>query len=205
MKTNCGYTLLEVLVALTVFAILSTITASAMYNAFNTRERVNIQANQLNTLQVAMALLGRDTEQIIERSVVANEMHQFAPFVGESKYMEFTRGGSVNPIGVEHRSTLKRIAYVCAGTKLVRRSWETLDAPIRKNYQDKVLLDNLEECSIAYLSNSRQILSEWRPYAVQQTQKKETLPIAIQFTLTVADWGNMNLLFVIPGALYAPG
>lgn len=204
MKTNHGYTLLEVLVALTVFAILATITASAMYHAFNTRARVNVQANQLNAVQIAMALIMRDTDQVVERSILGNEMHQFPPFVGESKYLEFTRGGSVNPTD-ERRSTLKRVAYVCAGKQLIRRSWENLDTPIRKNHQDKVLLDNLETCSFAYLSHSRQILPEWRPYAVQQTQKQETLPIAIQFTLTISEWGNMNLLFIISEALYAAG
>ena len=202
MKINHGYTLLEVLVALTVFAILSTITASAMYYAFNNRARVNMQANQLNGVQVAMALIMRDTDQIIERSILGNEMHRFPAFVGESKYLEFTRGGSVNPADEPH-STLKRVAYICAGKKLIRRSWANLDAPNRKNHQDKILFDNLKTCSFAYLSNSRQILPEWRPYAMQQTQKQETLPIAIQFTLTISEWGNMNLLFMIPEGLYA--
>lgn len=203
MRRQIGYTLLEVLVALTVFAILATITASAMYQAFNTRARVNEQANQLNTLQVAMALITRDTDQIADRSIFGNEMHQFPPFVGESKYLEFTRGGSVNPKEQERRSTLKRVGYFCTGKKLIRRGWDSLDSPLRKNRQDKVLLDNLEACSFAYISNSRQVLPEWRPYAMQQTQKQETLPVAIQFNLTVSEWGNMSLLFIIPEALYA--
>lgn len=203
MKFKEGYTLLEVLVALTVFAILSTITASAMYHAFNTRTRVNVQANLLNTAQIAMVLLMRDTTQIIDRHILGNEMHQFPPFIGERMYLEFTRGGSVNPTGNERRSTLKRVAYLCEGKKLIRRSWEYLDIPSRKNYRNKILLDNLEKCSFAYISNSRQVLTEWRPYAIQQTQKNETLPIAIQFTLTLSEWGNMSALFIIPGALYA--
>ncbi len=203
MRDGKGYTLIEVLVALTVFAILATITASAMYHAFNTRSRVNAQANQLNELQVAMALIIRDTDQIVERSILGNEMHQFPSFVGEHNYLEFTRGGSVNPTETERRSTLKRVAYICSGKKLIRRGWEGLDAPTRKNYRDKVLFNNLEACSFAYLSNSRQVLSEWRAYGVQQTQKQETLPIAIQLTLSVSEWGNMSLLFIIPMALYA--
>lgn len=205
MKRKAGYTLLEVLVALTVFAILATITASAMYHAFNTRARVNDQANQLNAIQVTMALIARDTTQVADRSIFGNEMHHFPPFVGESTYLEFTRGGSVNPSEQERRSTLKRVAYICAGKKLIRRGWESLDTPARKNRQDKVLLDNLEACSFAYLSHSRQILPEWRTYATQQTQKQETLPIGLQFNLTISEWGNMTLLFILPGALYAAG
>lgn len=203
MKITHGYTLLEIMVALAVFAILATITASAMYRAFDTRSRVNIQANQLNTVQLAFTLIERDTEQVLERAVRGNEMHLFPPFVGLPHHVEFTHGGLVNPNGVELRSTLKRTAYICSGSKLIRRSWENLDTPTRKINHDKILLDNLEDCTFAYLSHSHQMLPEWRAYAVQQNQKKETLPIAIQLTLTIHDWGNTSWLFILPEALYA--
>ena len=202
MKINRGYTLLEIMVALAVFAILAAITGSAMYHAFDTRARVNVQAQQLNAVQLTLTLIARDTEQVVERAMRGNEMRSFPPFIGQSHYLEFTRGGLTNPNGTELRSTLKRIAYSCKGKKLVRRSWESLDTTNRNDYSDKVLLDNLDDCSFAYLSRSRQILPEWRAYAVQQNQKKETLPMAIKFSLTIHNWGNMSLLFTISEALY---
>ena len=173
MSTNSGYTLLEIMVALAVFAILSTITASAMYQAFDTRARVNAQANQLNAIQLALILIERDTEQVFERAVRGDEMHLFPPFVGQANYVEFTRGGLVNPNGIETRSTLKRIAYLCRGKKLIRRSWENLDVPKRNYSQEKIVLDHLNTCSFAYLSHSHQILPEWREYAVSLDQKKQ--------------------------------
>ena len=203
MNKTYGFTLIEVMVALAVFAILSAITSQALYHAFDTRARINEQANQLNAVQLAMVLIRRDTEQVIERSIRGNEMHLFPPFIGQPRYLEFSRGGFVNPTSVERHSTLTRIAFICTGKKLVRRSWDNVDTPNRKLYHDKILLNNLEKCSFAYLSNARQILSEWREYAVQQDQKKETLPLAIQLSLTIHQWGNMNLLFDIPTALYA--
>ena len=162
MKMHPGYTLLEILIALAVFAILSTITASAMYNAFDTRSRVNIQANQLNVIQLALTIIEKDTEQIVERAANGNDMRVYPPFVGHKTYLEFTRGGLVNPNNIEARSTLKRIAYVCNGKKLIRRSWERLDSPNRSTHQDRILVDNLDECRFAYLANNREILPEWR-------------------------------------------
>ncbi len=203
MKMNPGYTLLEIMIALAVFALLSTITASAMYYAFDTRTRVNVQANQLNAIQLALTLIARDTEQMVDRAIRGNEIRLFPPFVGRSHYLEFTRGGLVNPNEIEPRSTLQRIAYACIGNQLIRRSWESLDTPNRNHPQDKIILDHLKQCSFSYLATNHQMLPEWREYAVQQNQKKETLPIAIQATLTISDWGNMSLLFAIPGALYA--
>jgi len=202
IKTR-GFTLIEILIALAVFAILATITSSAMYHAFNTRARVTKQADRLNTLQLAITMIGRDVQQTIERSIVSGDMHVSPAFVGESNYVEFTRSGVVNPNSLAQRSTLKRVAFLCGGGKLIRRSWQQLDTPARKQVQDRILLTDLDECSIAYLAHNRQILSEWRENAVQEDQKKETLPSAIQFTLTLHDWGNMSLLFIIPEALYA--
>ena len=198
-----GFTLIEILIALAVFAILATITSSAMYHAFNTRARVTKQADRLNTLQLAITMIGRDVQQTIERSIISNDMHLSPAFVGEGNYVEFTRSGLVNPNNLAKLSTLKRVAFICRGGQLIRRSWQQLDAPARKQVQDRILLTDLDECSFAYLARNRQILSEWRENAVQEDQRKETLPTAVQFTLTLHDWGNMSLLFIIPEALYA--
>lgn len=199
---NSGYTLIEIMVALTVFAILATITASALYQAFDTRSRVKAQANRLNAVQLALTLIQQDTEQVIERTMRGDEMHVFPPFIGQSKYLEFTRGGFVNPLQIEARSSLIRVGYLCDGQRLIRRTWASLDVPTRKGSHDKIIFDHLRACTFAYLSNSHQILSEWREYAIRQDQKKETLPQAIQFNVTFEGFGNMSLLYAIPEALY---
>ena len=198
-----GFTLLEILVALSVFVILATMTSSAMYHAFNTRALVTAQADRLSTLQLAMALIKRDTQQIVERSVHDSQQHVFPAFIGRSNYVEFTRSGEVNPADSEQRSTLIRIAFLCRNDQLVRRRWETPDTPHRGTYQDKVLLSHLSQCRFAYLDHNQQVLSEWHENAVKQNQHKESLPNAIQFTLNLTYWGDMSLLFVIPEALYA--
>jgi len=203
MTFKQGYTLIEVLIALVVFAILSTITSSVLYQSFDTRKKINAQASQLNMIQLAIKIIENDTTQAIERSVIGNELHSFPPFIGQSHYIEFTRNGLVNPLGLEQRSTLQRVAYLCLNQKLIRRTWSHVDIQNRKQYQDKILLQELSQCSFAFLSHARQILPEWHEFAVQLNQKKETLPIAIQFTLTLRQWGNISLLFTIPEAFYA--
>ena len=197
-----GYTLIEILVALAVFAILAVITSSAMYRAFDTRARLSIQADRLNTLQLALSLVERDTVQITARAIIADDMHPLPAFIGQTQYVEFTRGGMANPGGNAQRSTLQRVALLCSGKSLKRRSWDTLDGPNHKQYHERTLINNVDECNFAYLSNSHQVLSEWRENAVQQNQKQETLPMAIQLTLTLHNWGKMSLLYPIPEAVY---
>ena len=202
MKHAKGFTLIEILIALTVFAILATITSSSLYYAFNTRTRVNAQADRLSALQLAVSLMQQDTLQTVERAVRGNEMHLFPIFVGQPQYLEFTRDGNVNPQSIEKRSTLMRVALVCTDGTLRRRTWESLDTANRKNYEDKVLLDKVDECHFNYLNQNSQLLTEWREQAVTQNQRREPLPKAVKVTINIKEWGEMSLLFIIPGALY---
>lgn len=198
-----GFTLIEVLIALSIFAILATITASTLYYAFNNRERVNAQAEVLDSLHLAVSIIQQDTSLAVERGVRGNDMHPFAAFIGQGNYLEFTRDGIINPHAQEHRSTLKRVALVCEKNKLIHRTWESLDALDRNNYQDKILLSNISQCNFKYVNQSLQTLSEWREQAVSQNQTKEPFPKAIQVNLSFQEWGEMNMLFIIPGAAYA--
>jgi general secretion pathway protein J len=66
------------------------------------------------------------------------------------------------------------------------------------------LINNLSDCNFNYLNQNLQVLTEWREQALSQNQRKEPLPKAIQLNLKLNDWGKLNLLFIIPEALYAP-
>lgn len=203
MNQHKGFTLIEILIALTVFAILAAITSSTLYHAFSIRTRINEQAQRLSELQLAVSIMQQDTLQTIERSISGTDQHLFAHFIGQAKYLELTRDGNVNPQSIEQRSTLKRVALACEGDKLLRRSWESLDTVDRNKSEDKILLSHLTDCHFNYLNQNLQVLNEWRDQAVTQDQNKEPLPKAIQINVTLKTWGQMNLLFIIPGALYA--
>lgn len=203
MKTS-AFTLIEVLIALVVFAILATITSSAMYYAFTTRSRVTEQAERLMTLQLAITLIERDIQQIANRPTRGDQMHLSPAFTGEKEYVEMTRGGLTNPGSSEKRSTMKRIAILCRNGQLIRRSWPVLDTPKRSNFEDRVLLDSITDCQFAYLDESLQVLSEWRaPANLANTMTQPSLPKAVKLALTLKDWGKASFLFVLPEGLYA--
>lgn len=198
-----GYTLIEILIALAVFAILATITTSVLYNAFTTRSRVNEQSEHLNKLQLAISLMQQDTSQAVERAIRSNEMHLFPAFMGETNYLEFTRDGNANPGNIEKRSTLQRVAYVCEKGALQRRTWDRLDPINRNNHEDKLLIDHLSDCHFAYLNHDLQVLPEWLALGITLNQRREPMPKAIQVNMNLRGQGEINLLFTLPGALYA--
>lgn len=202
MKKHHGFTLIEILIALSVFAILAAVTSSSMYYAFNARARVSAQADRLNALQLTIALLQQDTQEIATRSIHANELYFFPALIGRKDYIEFIRGGLPNPNGTEKRSTLKRIAWLCKSNQLIRRSWAVLDPPSRDSYEDKILLRQLQDCHFAFLDTSLQILNEWRMNSMQTASSSKMLPKAIQLNIALPDWGTGTFLLIIPEVLY---
>ena len=196
-----GYTLIEVIIALTVFAIIAVLAVSAMYQVFDMRTRLNLQAEQLNNLQLGITLITRDSEQIIARAIIGENMKLMPIFSGDTHYLEFSRGGLFNPMAIKSHSSLARIAYLCINNTLVRRSWASLDDPYRTKFRDKTIFTNLEACEFAYMNHERKFLANWEGSNLKHNS--ESLPIALQFKLKIAYWGKISLLFIIPVALYA--
>ncbi|MDP3561907.1 MAG: GspJ family T2SS minor pseudopilin variant LspJ [Legionellaceae bacterium] len=202
--TNRGFTLIEIVIALVIFATIAVLTSSVLYQSFQTRERMTVQSDRLQQLQLALTLIQRDTVQLVARPVRGNEMHLFPPIIAQPTYVEFTRDGAANPMGIEHRSTLKRTAYLCQKGHLIRRVWTHLDTPNRDDYQDMVMLNDLSQCSFAYMGLHNNVVSIWnQDMPGGKKIDKLPLPKAIQLKITLKGWGDMTLLFIIPKALYA--
>ena len=201
-KNKNAYTLIEVLVALTVFAILATITSSVMYNTYTTQKNITRHSEDLLQIELATTILERDIKQVVNRPVVRKQMQIKPAFWGNSTYFELTRDGLVNPKSIEKRSTLKRIAYLCSNGQLIRRSWPHLDTPKVKTYDDKVLLNNLQKCEFNFFDKKRQILSEWVIGQNLQASRAQLLPIAVQVNLRFTDYGEYNRIYIIPEGLY---
>ncbi len=193
--------MIEILIALAVFAILATLTSSAIYHAFNTRARVTRQADRLSALQLAIVILNRDTQQMVNRSVRRSALHLVPAFIGKPHHLEFTRGGHANPKGQEARSNLTRVAFLCGKSQLIRRRWDTLDGPRPHPYQDKILLDGLTTCQFAYLAQNLEVYPDWTEHALQPEQDEPTRPLAVQLSANVAGWGTMSLLFKLDGGI----
>lgn len=197
-----AFTLIEILIALAVFAILATLSASAIYYAFDTRQRVSAKAEQLLDLQLALGLFEQDTAQTIARTVRSKNMQIIPAFIGKNNYLEVTRTGYINPDAQQKRSTLQRIAWICKDSSLLRRSWPQLDIVERSNYQEKTILKNLKHCSFAYLDDNLQTLTTWRE-STPTTGAANQLPKAVKITIDIKNWGEGNFLMMIPGAAYA--
>lgn len=201
MKAS-GYTLIEILIALSIFALLSVITSASLYNNFKTREHIETSSKQIAQIQYALSVIERDIKQIVDKTVTIKSMQRKSAFIGNADTIEFTRGGFITPHEIDKLSSLKRVAYKCQGKKLVRSIYPRVDNITDVKLSNKVLLNDLSSCSFAFLTVKNEVVHDWQEKSTAEHTMQQSLPKAIQLKLRFTNLGEMKLLYIIPGGLY---
>ncbi len=195
-----GFTLLELLVSLAIFAVLSVIAYQGLQTVLDARERIESEAARITALQALFAIMGRDLEQAVGRPIRDDFGDRQPALRGSDAQLELSRSGRRNPAALP-RSHLQRIAYLLADGQLVRRSWPVLDRPLESPAQDTVLADGILNLEFRYLDRQRQWQRQWPAPAARDNPPPERLPRAIEVVLEVEEWGVLRRLFRLPQAI----
>ncbi|MCC6209096.1 MAG: type II secretion system minor pseudopilin GspJ [Gammaproteobacteria bacterium] len=189
-----GFTLLELLVSLAIFAILGVAAYAGLDAVLNAKDRIEAKADQLGRLQMLFVLMGRDIEQAADRRVRDNFGDPLPPMFGNDTALEFTRAGWRNPAGLK-RSELQRVSYGLSDETLTRASWDVLDRAQDSEPRSARLLDEVTVFEIRYLDGAGEWRGEWPAAGGAGTQ----LPRAVEVTLDVKGWGRISRLFRVAG------
>ena len=131
---TAGFTLLEILIALFIFTILSLILAAALHNVIDVSVGTARNAERLRTTQIALLMMSRDIEQVVNRPVLDATGKEEAAFIGKPTYFTLTRAGFANPTGIALQSTLQRTGYYWQQDSLWRNTWAVLTALQRRKH-----------------------------------------------------------------------
>ena len=197
-----GFTLVEVMVALFVFAILAAASYSTLAATVETVRTVSDEMVRLQTLQRAMQTLQLDFSQIHPRPIreeLAAELSPALSASGQTEYLvELTRGGWSNPL-VLPRPGLQRISYYLDEDQLIRRQWPVLDRTLATEPTEFVLLDGIDEISIQYLPFRGDWSETWPPVGSSGGVGLRARPRAVQITVTLGDYGEIRRVFEVTG------
>ncbi len=173
-----GFTLLEVLIAVAITAMIGVGATQLLTNVIDSRQAIEIRAEQLASLQRFNMIVSRDMEQIINRPIRDEYGDEQPALMLESgQYLlEFTRAGWRNsPLAEEPRSELQRVAYrlesihsdPCEpariklekwnivdekGQCLVRYFWPVLDRANNTQPITQMVLEQIDELEVEVLS-----------------------------------------------------
>jgi len=194
VKRPRGFTLIELIVVLVIFAVVAVMAYGGLSAVLNARERVLQSLERTAALQKAYVRLRNDLQQLRGRSARDGYGEpQGALAVLPDGAVEFTRSGWRNPLG-QPRSALQRVAYrLDDENQLVRASWTALDRAQDTEPSLVVVLEQVEDIRWRFLQGN-----DWRdawPPAGASGATLDEVPRAVEIVLTLKDLGEVRLLF----------
>jgi len=198
-----GFTLLEVLIAIGITAMIGLGSWQILNSAIRTSEHTQVKLEELKALQKTMLIISRDLQQVVSRSV-RDEYGDYQPALqtkGSLYKLEFSRAGWRNPLG-DLRSNLQRVAYELNQDELVRHYWNVLDRSQDSESVYRTLLKGVEEFSIRFMKDDYTWTDEWPVTDASGDDEVEDprlktnkIPKAVKITLTLKQFGTVSRLY----------
>lgn len=197
MKRHTGFTLIEMMVVLTIVSVISMGSYALMDTLNGTDRMLTERAEQMRRLSMTMYRIEDDLRQLTARPV-KNAYSGFEPALrGDVDELEFTRLGAANLTG-EPRGELQRLSYSLGfaeesdeaeGGLLLRSRWRVLDrAPDTEPVPEPLLL-GVQVLGFRYYEPETKVwLAEWPPVDSRSvaSSAETRLPAAVEFTLQTA-------------------
>ncbi len=180
MKRCKGFTLFEMVVAVSIFALMGVIAFGGLGQMTRTGQSVADANDRLSDLQFAMVYFSRDWMQVSRRGIRNQYGDREENIIIENDTITFTRGGWSNPRGLS-RSSLQRVQYQVVDNKLLRRHWVSLDQGIGEQPVQVVLLDNVESMEVGFQNPLDKLVRSWP--ADPGYNDGDPILLAIQFEL----------------------
>ena len=189
-----GFTLLEMLIALGVFAVIGVMSSQILSGIVDMSDAVRDRSDQLAELQRAMFIISRDIEQMTRRPVRDAFGDSTAAIIIGEPLIEFTRRGWQNPLQ-SPRSELQRVAYTVADGDLVRQFWPLLDRGPDTEPIDQVLLRGVADVEFLAHASRGDEFRYW-PVLVNADEDENVLE-AIELRLDHAVYGRLDRLWTV--------
>jgi general secretion pathway protein J len=205
-----GFTLIEVMIAMFVAAVMLAIGYSAINQAAKERGNLEEKQSRITEIQRGMRVVAQDFAQMIARTARGvdgggNIEPAVVATAKDNTLITFTRAGWSNPAGVQ-RPAEQRVRYRFIDESLVREYWLTIDAGLNSEPLQRVLITKVKSVELRFLDpSSRSWRSDWpattasgpvNPDNIDQLLR--TRPLAIEVTLVLEDWGRVQRVFEIP-------
>lgn len=213
-REQSGFTLLEVLVALSIFAVLGIGAYRVLSGAITAHERLRERQQAVAQLTFAVRSLHDELSQVVERGVRAEYGDREEAFIGTAQTLVFSYGGWSNPLG-HRRGSVQRVSYglgsentglganpaaslqkLSTELMLQRHFWIVLDRaqdtlPLTRN------LVSLRELNFRYLGDEGEWHGAWPPLALGAASgagAAQALPLAVEVTLSSQRFGEIRRL-----------
>jgi general secretion pathway protein J len=201
LNKHRGFTLIEVLVAITIMAIIATLTGQALHTATSSSEATNDAVKRLSSVDRTWTLIESDLRNALPRAITPT-MGEPIPALYANRSSEYWlrvfRGGVVNPLHAP-RSELIRIGYRLTDNVLWRDTWVNIASIDERDVIKQKLMTDVKDVVIRVLSNQATSIAAgpWVQDWPDSGTAPAVLPRALEVTIQTEDYGEMKRLFPI--------
>jgi general secretion pathway protein J len=192
-----GFTLVELLVAMAIVAIIGIMAFGGLNAVIEQQSLASVRADRWREVQFAMRIVMQDLAQIHPRPTREELGETFLPSLLASPNAQFplelSRGGWSNPAGFA-RGTVLRVAYAWEDDKLVRFRWPVADRTLATPPLRTELLSGVENLEVRFLDASGQWHLEWPPVGVSGPEGQVMRPRATELAVELEDYGRVSRL-----------
>jgi len=194
-----GFTLIEIMVAMAIMALIGVGALSLLNAATSTGDKIKTDGDRLNNVQRAFLFISNDIQQLTDRQV-RDEYGDLIPSLksdlqASAPYVRFTRLGRRNPAQLR-RSNLEHLVYSVEDKVLVRTSYTYPDGMPESMGLKRPILNNVEDMKLSFFDGE-----EWRDYWPLTENPEDAgyrdKPNAIKIQLELSDYGMIERLYVI--------
>lgn len=186
-KNKKGFTLVELLVAIAIFSVLSALGWKVFDYLIKVKDRNAEHEINLGQLQEAYQQILRDTVQVVPLNANINGDIQPALVLQNGRF-NFSKTGVTDPLQ-QGISPDERVEYQYRADekKLYRLKYRNLNSTGRDQRESSVLLNDVDQFEIVVLNPNE--LNAWPegPADLNDVTQKQVLPKGIKIKLTVKD------------------
>ncbi|RXJ72663.1 type II secretion system protein GspJ [Veronia nyctiphanis] len=196
-RQQSGFTLLEVILALAIFAALSITANQVLKNVLFSNEQSQQVGEQLKQLQRARVILDSDFRQILARRY-RNSGEESGELLiemsdglndSEEQGVRFVRGGWINPQSLFPRGEVVKVGYRLKDNKLERVRWMYPDDSPSTEPAVMMVMDGVSKLSFEVFNEG-----EWTPI----WDTPEVMPQALRLKLTLDRYGDIERVYQLP-------
>jgi general secretion pathway protein J len=200
MRRTKGFTLIEVLVSMAVFAVMTILAYMSLGQTLANAEMLTERMDRLQAIQRTIRYLSNDLTAASPRPVRDELGQGYMPAVMVSAANDFalavTHGGWTNPAGLP-RSTQQRSVYLLEDGKLFRIYYNVLDSTYSNDAISTEILDGVERLEFRLMQDNGQETSEWPPLGAQGISAETMRPRSVEIILTLEGEGEIRRIIEV--------
>jgi len=202
VKANKGFTLLEMLIAIAIFAMIGLAANSVLSTVMKNDEVTKTFSVRLKALQQGFGAIERDLGQMVARTLRGLDGERSSSYFqagdnmldSETEALVFYRLGWLNPDGILPRGSLQSVAYVVQGGRLERWYYPYPEPASGEEPLKTLIIENVLSVEYSFYINDK-----WER-KVDGTQ----MPKGIAIEIEIDGLGKIQRQFLLPKGASAP-